>query len=177
MRIMPMTYPNKSTRSMTSMLRHRVREKAGQAFVELALVLPIFLLLLVGAVEVGRLAFASIEVSNAARAAVAYAARSHITAQDTANIQLAATNDAKEVTSMTTPNVVVSQSCSCESTAGVMATPGSCAGVDTVSCPSPSRIVLFVQVTTTASVNTVFHFPGIPNTVTLRGYANMRTEE
>jgi Flp pilus assembly protein TadG len=174
-----MTYPNKLNRGMTSMFRQRVRENAGQAFVELALVLPIFLLLLVGAVEVGRLAFASIEVSNAARAAVAYAAQSHITASDTTNIQLAATSDAQEVTSMTTPNVVVSESCSCESTAGVMTTPGSCTGISTAvgSCPSPSRIVLFVQVTTSASVSTLFHFPGIPSTVTLRGYANMRTEE
>ena len=64
------------------MLRRNLRENSGQAFVELALVLPIFILLLVGAAEVGRLAYASIEVSNAARAGVAYAAQSHTTAQD-----------------------------------------------------------------------------------------------
>jgi hypothetical protein len=45
------------------------------------------------------------------------------------------------------------------------------------SCPSPSRIVLYVQVTTTAPVNTIFHFPGIPSTVTLRGFATMRAEQ
>jgi len=158
------------------MFRRYPRQDKGQAFVELALVLPIFILLLVGAVEVGRLAYASIEVSNAARAGVGYAAQNHTTAKDSANIQLAATQDAKEITSLTaTP----SYTCSCESSAGVMGASVDCTTISTVvgSCPSPSRIVLYVQVTTTAPVNTIFHFPGIPSTVTLRGFASMRAEQ
>jgi Flp pilus assembly protein TadG len=157
-------------------LRHNLRENSGQAFVELALVLPIFILLIVGIAEIGRLAYASIEVSNAARAGVAYAAQSHTTAQDSANIQLAATRDAPNITTLTaTP----SYSCSCESLGGVFTAPGSCAGISTAagSCPTPSRIVLYVQVTTSAPVNTLFHYPGIPNSLTLRGFANMRVEQ
>jgi hypothetical protein len=122
------------------------------------------------------LAYASIEVSNAARAGVAYAAQNHTTAQDSANIQLAATNDAPEVSSLT---AATSQSCACESSTGVMGALGSCTAISTAagSCPSPSRIVLYVQVTTSAPVNTIFHFPGIPSTVTLRGFASMRAEQ
>ena len=74
------------------MFQGHLRQDKGQAFVELALILPVFLLLLVGTAEVGRLTYASIEVSNAARAGVAYAAQSHTTAQDTTNIQAAANN-------------------------------------------------------------------------------------
>jgi Flp pilus assembly protein TadG len=75
------------------MFSHRttIRDEMGQAFVELAIVLPVAILLLVGAAEIGRLAFASIEVSNAARAGVAYGAQSHVTASDIAGIQTAAT--------------------------------------------------------------------------------------
>jgi Flp pilus assembly protein TadG len=158
------------------MFRRDLREDKGQAFVELALVLPIFILLLVGIVEVGRLAYATIEVSNAARAGVAYAAQNHTTAQDSTNIQLAATQDAPDVTSLT---AATSQSCACESSAGSMGAFGSCTAISTAagSCPSPSRIVLYVQVTTTAPVATVFHFPGIPSTVTLRGFASTRVEQ
>ena len=158
------------------MFRHDLGQDIGQAFVELALVLPIFILLLVGVVEVGRLAYASIEVSNAARAGVAYAAQSHTPAADSANIQLAATQDAPDVTSMTAN---VTNSCACESTAGVITTLGSCAIAVTnlTTCPSPSTIVVYVQVNTQAQVDTLFHFPGIPSTVTLRGFASMRTEE
>src|SRR5271156_1139727 len=86
------------------------RNDHGQAFVELALVLPIFLLLLVGVAELGHLAYASIEVSNAARAGVAYGAQSHITASDPAGIQLAATQDSPNITGITAS---VAQACSC----------------------------------------------------------------
>jgi Flp pilus assembly protein TadG len=146
----------------------------GQAFVELALVLPIFLLLLVGAAEVGRLAYASIEVNNAARAGVAYAAQNHVSASDTSStggIVLAAKAEAPNVTSMT---ATATLSCSCESSVGVMPSPGSCTGVTLTTCASPSRIVEFVQVNTNAPVNTIFHFPGIPSSVTFQGNAAMR---
>lgn len=158
------------------MFRRDLYGDTGQAFVELALVLPIFILLLVGIAEVGRLAYASIEVSNAARAGVAYAAQSHTTAQDATNIQLAATQDAPNVSSLT---ATTSQSCACESSAGAMGASVACTAISTAagSCPSPSRIVLYVQVTTSAPVNTIFHFPGIPNSVTLRGFASMRAEQ
>jgi Flp pilus assembly protein TadG len=158
------------------MVRRDLCEDKGQAFVELALVLPIFILLLVGAAEVGRLAYASIEVSNAARAGVAYAARNHTTAKDSPNIQLAASMDAPNITTLTaTPTF----SCSCESSTGVMGASVDCGGIDTTatSCPSPNRIVLYVKVTTSAPVNTAFHFPGIPNSITLRGFATMRVEQ
>lgn len=42
----------------------------GQAMVELALVLPLFFLLLFGVVEMGRVGFAYVTVSNAARSGV-----------------------------------------------------------------------------------------------------------
>jgi hypothetical protein len=89
---------------------------------------------------------------------------------------LAATNDAPEVSSLT---ATTSQSCACETSAGVMGASVDCTTISTAagSCPSPSRIVLYVQVTTSAPVNTIFHFPGIPNTVTLRGFASMRAEQ
>jgi len=155
--------------------------ETGQAFVELALVLPMLLLIIVGAAELGRLAYAAIEVNNAARAGVAYAAQSHTTANDTNSIQLAATKeaatqDAADISGLT---VTVSQSCSCESSAGVMTSFASCDKTVTnlTTCPSPSRIVEYVQVQTSASVNTLFHLPGIPNTVTMQGNANMRVEQ
>jgi Flp pilus assembly protein TadG len=141
----------------------------GQAFVELALVLPIFVLLLLGAAELGRLAYASIAVANAARAGVAYGAQNHITAHDVGGIQTAATQDAPNITSMATP--AVAQACSCSS--GVAIT---CANAGT-NCLSPNRIIEYVRVNTSASVDTVFHFPGIPNTVTLQGQAIMRVQQ
>jgi len=52
------------------------RRPLGQALVEFALILPIFLLLLVVAIDVGRLFFSWIQLHNAAREAAAYGAPS-----------------------------------------------------------------------------------------------------
>lgn len=156
------------------MCRCDLRGEIGQALVELALVVPIFILLLVGAAEVGRLAYAAIEVNNAARAGVAYAAQNHTTASDilpTGGIVKAATNEAPDIHGLQATAVL---SCSCESSTGTMPAPASCTGVTLTTCPGTSRIVEFVQVNTTAPVNTLFHFPGIPNSVTFRGKATMR---
>jgi Flp pilus assembly protein TadG len=147
--------------------RATVRNDMGQAFVELALILPIFILLLVGAAEVGRIAYASIEVSNAARAGVAYGAQNQATASDFAGIQQAAQNDVAPIlTSMATPVVVLS--CSCSNGTAI-----TCANAGT-SCVSPARTIESVQVNTSAVIDTVFHLPAIPNSITLRGQAIMR---
>jgi Flp pilus assembly protein TadG len=176
MKIMDMTIQVSRRKERTLMSRRNLTEDVGQAFVELALVMPIFILLLVGAAELGRLAYASIEVSNAARAGVAYGAQNGTTASDAVNIQAAATQDAPNLTSLT---ATATRSCSCESSGGVITPFASCAGnvTNLTTCPSPSRIVEYVQVSTTAPVNTLFHFPGIPSTVTFNGFATMRVEQ
>lgn len=156
------------------MFRYELREDKGQAFVELALVLPVLVLLLLGAAEVGRMAYAAIEVNNAARAGVAYAAQNHTTASDllsTGGIVQAAQLEAPDIKTMT---ATATQFCSCESSTGTMPAPGTCTGVDLTTCVSPNRIVEFVQVNTSAPVNTLFHVPGIPNSVTFQGHAMMR---
>lgn len=153
-------------------LWYSLREEAGQALIELALVVPLLTLIFVGALEVGRIAYAAIEVNNAARAGVAYASQTHTTAStdpsNLPNIQLAATTEAPDVTGMT---VTVSNSCTCSD-----GTPITCATAGTA-CVSPAFNQVTVQVNTAATINTAFHFPGIPNSITLRGQAIMNTEQ
>jgi hypothetical protein len=155
-----------------------VHDNDGQALVELALVLPMLLLLVVGGAEVGRLAYADIEVSNAARAGVAYAMQGHsaVAASKFPNIENAAQQDAPDIHSLVVDPPILT--CYCETSAGATSALPSCSLADAnlTSCPSPSTIVIYVRVNTHAQVDTAFHFPGIPNTVTLRGTAIMRVE-
>lgn len=144
------------------------RSDTGQSLVELALMFPIFILLLVGAAEFGRLAYAAIEVSNAARAGASYGSLSHITASDFPNIELAATTDAANLTGVT---ATATNFCAC-STGGTI----TCSTALT-SCPSPARIIEYVQVNTSASFDPLFHLPGIPTTFPLSGQAIMRVEQ
>src|SRR5580700_2499751 len=82
----------------------------GQTLLEVALLTPLLLLLLVGIFEVGRFAYYSIEVSNAARAAVQYGAQSLADARDTVGLKQAAMNDSPDVSGLTvTPTVL----CAC----------------------------------------------------------------
>lgn len=154
------------------LIRHRVlstlgisptkSNERGQALIETAVTLPILLLLLCGAVEIGRAACASIEVSNAAMAGVQYGAQNSSTAADTAGIQLAATNDAKDIT-LSTPTV--SHSCICSNGSASTCQPTDCSG---------SNIETILTVQTSASFNPGFHIVGFPNTFTINGQATQK---
>ena len=134
----------------------------GQALVELAMTMPLLLLLLLGAVELARAAYATIEVTNAAEAAVRYGAQNRTTANDTTGMQLAAQSDAANITlTSTTP----STTCGCaDGTQGG----SSCSDF---SCSDGSPTIETLTVTTKASFDPLIHLPALPTTFTLHGYA------
>lgn len=152
----------------------RAGDETGQALVELALLLPVLMVLLIGAAEFGRLAYAAIEVSNAARAGVAYGGQNHITASDIPGMKSAATNDGSDIIAWkpTGLSATASNSCACGSA------PSSAVTCSTaLATCAASRVLETVQVNTTAIVNPLFHVPGLPQTYTLNGQAIMRVEQ
>lgn len=142
------------------------RDEAGSSLIELALLLPIFATILVGSVEVAQLAYASIEVTNAARAGAEYGAQTHDTAVDSTGMQNVATAAGPNVGNM---QATATTFCTCSD--GVSIT---CANAGT-SCSA--RINEYVQVNTSASVTSVFHIAGLPRTITLKGVAVQRVEQ
>ena len=83
----------------------------GQALVEMALVIPLFFLLLFGVIEMGRVGFAYVTVSNASRAGVRMATTGG-TDQDIQTVvsQAAPTLDQTELTTIITPTQAYRQS-------------------------------------------------------------------
>jgi Flp pilus assembly protein TadG len=146
------------------------RTDAGQALVEAALVLPVLLLMILGALETGSIAYNAIEVANAAEAGALYAAQSRANAANTAGITQAATNDASNVLSVT---ATATTTCACQSAAGTLTTLA-CTGT---TCLSPSQVVEWVNVVTAAKVTPMFQLPGLPTTLTLNGNATMRVAQ
>ena len=138
----------------------------GQALIELALVLPIFVLLLLGAADLGRLAYASIEVSNAAHAGIQYGAQNHNTAMDINGMKQAAINDGSNIATL---QATATNFCICSDGTSI-----SCANA---SMYCSARIIDYVQVNTSAVVDSLFHCPGLPKTFTLAGQATMRVEQ
>jgi Flp pilus assembly protein TadG len=149
------------------------RGQSGQALVETALVIAIILLpLLAGTVELGRVVYAANEVSNAAKTAVQYGARSTGFASDTPGMLIAAqaeTSDfvtASKVTFVSgTPSV--SYICSDGSAATGLST-------DCTTTTPPSHLEEILTVMTQATVDPVIHIPWLPHSYTLYGHATQK---
>lgn len=133
----------------------------GQALVETALTMPLLLLLLLGAAELARVAYAAIEISNAARAAVQYAAQSSGAMHDTNGITTAAQNDASNLTGVT---VAVSLGNSCSDSSTYNAITKGCTG-------TYGQVLDNVTVTTSVNFDPLLYLPFLPNTITLNGQA------
>lgn len=152
-------------RSVRPFLKALFSSVAGGAAVELAVVLPVLLLLAVGVSDLGRVFFTGITVANAARAGAQYGAQSTATSADTVSINLAATNDAADAGAVT-----VSSRSFCRCDAGEI---GDCTTGD---CPGYGIYRLYVEVTVTKAVNLLFQYPGLPSTVTLSRTATFRVQ-
>jgi Flp pilus assembly protein TadG len=133
--------------------------ECGQALVETALIFPLLIAILLGAAELARVAFAAIEVANAARAGAQYGAQNGFTASDTSGIATAASSDAANLTGLTTTS---SYTCVCSD-----GTSSTCLTSD---CAS-SHIEQTLTVNTTLTFDPVIHLPGLPKTYTLTGQA------
>ena len=133
--------------------------EAGQSLVETALLLPLLVTILLGGAEVAQVAYAAIEVANAARAGAQYGTQTAGTVSDTTGIATAAANDAADITALTTTS---SYSCVCSNGSA-----STCANTD---CNN-SHIEKILTVNTQATVNPLFHIPGLPTTYTLKGKA------
>ena len=146
-----------------ALLNPRSHEE-GSALVELALSLPMLCIMLLGAAEFARLAYASIEVTNAAHAAAVYGSSSHGFASDTPGIKSAGGTDS--------PNLVGSSaitvndptlSCQCSNGSSVACT-------DNQTCTGSNlAMITTVTVTTQTTFSPMISLPGWRPTLTLQG--------
>ena len=105
--------------------RRSDRRSRGQAFVELALVLPVLLLLTLGAIDLGRLFFAEISVTNAAREGAMVGAETPTSYQangacdsSTNAVVCAAINEAHGFVTVAPTDVVMTCNAACVKTYG-----------------------------------------------------------
>jgi Flp pilus assembly protein TadG len=150
---------------MRRVLIRAFRCEEGGPLVETALTLPVLITLLLGAVELARVAYTSIECTNAARAGASYGMQSATTESDTTGIQTVAASDAAEIAGGLSTTVATSGICS-DGTACTGAG-NSCQNTD---C-STSQIETILTVTTTATVSPMVRIPGLPSTYTVHGTA------
>jgi Flp pilus assembly protein TadG len=152
------------------------RRQSGQALIEMAFVVPLLLLLVLGVIEIGRYAYIAILVGNAARAGADYGAQSSAQSVDTTGIQNAAYYDfAGGTTSSSSANglsrstltVTSVVACGCDS-GGAITSAGCTTGVNpTAGACTTGNWIVFVSVTASGTFNALFSYPGIPTSITI----------
>ena len=137
------------------------RGTEGSNFIEMALLLPLFLLLFVGAVDLGRLYFMSVEVTGAAQAGALYGIQNP---SDASGMQSAASAGASSLAGVSTS---ASYGCECSDGSSVQA---SCNTTPTCTY----NYVNYVDVVSSVQYTPIFKYPGLPSTMTLSREARMR---
>ena len=156
----------------------RARERAtrrgerGASLVEMAVVLPVLALLLIGAIDFGRVFYVSMALTNAARVGVQYGAQNQGTAVDLAGMRAAAIAAARP--DVGTITAAATRTCSCNGGARV-----ACNSVAITSCASPSIIRTYVSVQTAMPTSSPFATVSrlFPFSSTLSRTAIMRVAE
>jgi hypothetical protein len=148
------------------MVGRLARAEAGYALAEMAIIVPVLVLLLIGLIELGRYAQYSIVVGNAARAGVQYGAQTLGTAANFTAMETAAKNDAGNIAGV---DAHASKFCQCaDGTASPQCLPTDCA---------TSHRLVFVQVDTIGKFQSMLHFPGVPQSQTITSRAIMRVAQ
>ncbi len=118
----------------------------AQSLIELALLMPLFILILLGSATFAQFAWASVLTSNAARAGASFGAQNPANAGNTGGIQAAATADSINLSGLTTTSGVT---CVCSSGATI----GNCFTTALTDCPAPATITDYVTVNTTSTIS------------------------
>jgi len=147
--------------------------QAGMALVEFAIILPLLMLLLVGLIEVGRLAYFTIEVGNAAHAGAQYGALSMSNAQDTTGMTNAAKDDGQN--SISTLTVNANYVCACWNGTTQTPSPPTHAACG-LPCTGTGRAITYVQVSATGTINALMNYGalGLPSSWIVTRVATIR---
>ena len=152
------------------------RGRAGHGAVELAIALPLLMLLVFGAGDFGRIFYAAITVSNAAETGALYGSANVGQAYNPTAISTAVTNDTKDLSGVTVASTTY---CQCPDQSSI-----SCDA--SVSCPaaglglggSNPKKRLYSKVTANYTFNEVplVNYPGLPASVTISKQVVMRVQ-
>jgi Flp pilus assembly protein TadG len=152
------------------MVKVFVRSERGSSAVEMALIVPVMIGLLLGAIDYGRVFYSAMAVTHAATVGAQYGAQSVTQSLDNAGMISAASGAATDVSGF---SATAGRSCFCWSaSAGTETAMGTC----TSTCTSPSVVRIYVTVSTFGVFSTFVNYPGIPRTITINRAARMRAQ-
>jgi Flp pilus assembly protein TadG len=141
----------------------------GAAFVELAVTLPLLVVVVLGTIDFGRVFYTTMELNNAARAGAQYGAQNLATASDIAGMNAAATAASPDISPFTvTPSA---PTCYCVVPGNPFVNNVACSGT----CVT-GHMAVSVTVTATKTFSMFSTFPGLPSSVSITRAARMRAQ-
>jgi Flp pilus assembly protein TadG len=149
------------------------RSEAGGALVELAVALPVVVVVFAGTIDFARVFYTSMALTDAARAGAQFGAINSANSTLTGAMQTAAT------TATNTPGItaVATTQCQCATDVGVFSATSPTVNDCANTCPG-KHLVVTVTVTTTKTFTTIITgFPAIPGSVSLSRTATMRVHQ
>jgi Flp pilus assembly protein TadG len=143
------------------------RRQRGQSLVELALILPVLILLLLVALDFARMFNMSMAVTDAARAGAQWGAQTRANAANTLGMEQAACNSMADFPCTPGTNTTATSFCQCAGSTAIISctNPGGCLNVQN-----------FVTVTANATFSTVVAYPGLPSSVPLNASVTMQVQ-
>jgi len=182
--------PVKETLRPAARRAKTLRSESGQSIYELALLTPLLLPLLIGAIELGRYAYISILVGNAARAGAAYGAQSLAQSADATGIQAATASDfqnnGQNVSTLTINGGFAGPSyiaCGCDNNGMISPDPPTatyCIAANNPtagSCPAGSHWVVLVSVEAKGTFNSLFSYLPSLKSITFDKTCTMRVNQ
>lgn len=143
--------------TILSRIRKLFRREAGASIAELALITPMFFLILAGSIDFARAYYLGMEVSGAALAGATYGASNHT---DTTGITKAAQLAASDVA---TANLSVTPSYGCECSNTTIGSSTSYTNCSSTPTCTGNSVVYWEKVTASTSYTPVFPWPGVPS--------------
>lgn len=149
----------------------RRRSERGAALVELAVALPLLLVIMVGTIDFGRAFRTAMIVTNAARAGAQLGSQNSVNATNTTGM-VAAANAVLTANGLgASPAPTASTLCQCATNSGVFTNAANCSDPCT-----GGHLVVSVTVTATRTFSLIQPFPGIPSSVTITRSATARAQ-
>lgn len=153
---------------MLNLLKRFKRERSGSIMVEAALVVPLALLLCVGATDFARLFYHAVTVKGASGGAALYGAQELLRSGDMAGMTTRATNDAASLTGVTASPTQV---CMCPNQPAF-----SCVDYNTTTCTGYGQARAYVRVQVDQDFKTLANYWGVPEQTNIREASWMRVQ-
>lgn len=161
---------------MRRLRRARASSDSGSAVVELAVALPLLVLILAATIDFSRVFYFAMALTDAARAGAQYGAANVGNSANTATMETTAT----AATSVSGITANASRICRCATDSGSFSdtsgTVNDCTTAEATACPSGGHRVMMVTVTTTKTFTTIFTsiLPSVANSITLTRTSTLR---